>query len=269
MGTLDGDISKKVQTDGNTVDSKMAFLNYRSCYDIRKQYKRAKSGDYMITMWNAKSLKVERISVWCDMYNIIPATYTQPNQQEDVKAFKFNHFGRNTGSCPAGSKPFTGKLSRWAKKRFVRNYGKAFYLGNNGRKYKTDTYVCKLSAFAKGFLKAATRIATRKAEVGKYVIRYYVNDKAGNDECTIRKRTIVVKDTLPPVISLKYGRDEQIPTFTNSAFSMEDCESPPPPPPVTEGRSSGRGYGVQYQYRPSTTEDSSEEEFSIVGEETK
>merc|ERR1719261_2242449 len=163
---------------------------------------------YMITMWNAKSLKVERISVWCDMYNIIPATYTQPNQQEDVKAFKFNRFGRNTGSCPAGSKPFTGKLSRWAKKRFVRNYGKAFYLGNNGRKYKTDTYVCKFSAFAKGFLKAATRIATRKAEVGKYVIRYYVNDKAGNDECTIRKRTIVVKDTLPPVISLKYGRDQ-------------------------------------------------------------
>merc|ERR1711869_84451 len=110
---------------------------------------------------------------------------------ENVKSFSFNKFGRNTGSCPAGSKPFTGKLSRWAKKRFVRNYGKAFYLGNNGRKFK-----------------AATRIATRKAEVGKYVIRYYVNDKAGNDECTIRKRTIVVKDTLPPVISLKYGRDQ-------------------------------------------------------------
>ena len=63
--------------------------------------------------------------------------------------------------------------------------------------------------------------------------------------------------------------DEEIPTFTNSAFSMEDCESPPPPPPVTEGRSSGRGYSVQYQYRPSPTEDSSEEEFSIVGEETR
>ena len=45
--------------------------------------------------------------------------------------------------------------------------------------------------------------------------------------------------------------------------------SPPPPPPVTEGRSSGRGYSVQYQYRPSPTEDSSEEEFSILGEQPK
>ena len=38
---------------------------------------------------------------------------------------------------------------------------------------------------------------------------------------------------------------------------------------MTEGRSSGHGYSVQYQYRPSPTEDSSEEEFSILGEETK
>ena len=45
--------------------------------------------------------------------------------------------------------------------------------------------------------------------------------------------------------------------------------SPPPPPPVTEGRTSGRGYSVQYQYRPSPTEDSSEEEFSILGDQTE
>jgi len=208
--TLDGDITKKIQADGNTVDTKMAFMNYKSCYDIRRQYKSAKSGDYMITMWNKKSLKVERISVWCDMYSLVPATYHRPNQQENVKSFSFNKFGRNTGSCPAGSKPFTGKLSKWAKKRFIRNYGKAFYLGNNGKTYKTDTYVCKFFAGKWNNFKLAkvTAQKTRKAETGKYVIRFYVNDKAGNDQCHTRKRTVIVKDTLPPVISLKYGKHQ-------------------------------------------------------------
>merc|ERR1711898_55937 len=49
------------------------------------------------------------------------------------------------------------------------------------------------------------------AEVGKYVITYTVADKAGNTNTEIRngikkdcniKRTVVVKDTMPPVITL-------------------------------------------------------------------
>ena len=40
--------------------------------------------------------------------------------------------------------------------------------------------------------------------------------------------------------------------------------SPPPPRPVSDERSSGRGYSVQYQYRPATTDE--EDEDSIVGE---
>jgi hypothetical protein len=45
------------------------------------------------------------------------------------------------------------------------------------------------------------------AEKGKYVISYHVTDPEGNKECSSPKRTVVVKDTLPPVIDVKLGID--------------------------------------------------------------
>jgi hypothetical protein len=41
-----------------------------------------------------------------------------------------------------------------------------------------------------------------RAETGKYLIKFHVSDKAGNPECQTRVRTVVVRDTLAPVISL-------------------------------------------------------------------
>lgn len=41
------------------------------------------------------------------------------------------------------------------------------------------------------------------AETGKYIVRYAVADKAGNVQCAVGKRTVIVSDTLPPVIALK------------------------------------------------------------------
>jgi hypothetical protein len=206
--TLDGDISKKIRSDGNTVDTKQAFLNFRSCNDIKTQFAAAKTGEYMITMWNKKSLKVERISIWCDMYSTIPQTYHVVNQENKVKTFKFNRYPRNTGSCPYGSTPMTLKLSGRAKRNFKAHFGAQFYLGNSGRKYTTDTYVCRFTKVHKGFLKVATKYTTMRAEVGVYHIQFYVEDKAGNDECAKTTRQVVVKDTLPPVISLKYKNNQ-------------------------------------------------------------
>lgn len=45
-------------------------------------------------------------------------------------------------------------------------------------------------------------LRNNKAEVGKYLIQFHVTDNAGNHECTTRVRTVVVQDTLAPVISL-------------------------------------------------------------------
>ena len=53
---------------------------------------------------------------------------------------------------------------------------------------------------------AASRMAhdlISHAEVGKYVILYSVQDEQGNSECGgPKKRTVIVRDTLPPIISL-------------------------------------------------------------------
>lgn len=54
-------------------------------------------------------------------------------------------------------------------------------------------------------LVSSTTISGKDVKVGKYVLSYHVEDKAGNDEAETIKRTIVVKDTLPPVITLKVG----------------------------------------------------------------
>merc|ERR1712000_243643 len=41
-----------------------------------------------------------------------------------------------------------------------------------------------------------------RAETGKYVIFYHVQDSSRNVECHSPSRTVIVKDTLPPVITL-------------------------------------------------------------------
>merc|ERR1719258_493810 len=58
--------------------------------------------------------------------------------------------------------------------------------------------------------KQADRVAgpthSASAEVGKYVIFYHVTDNAGNHECTTFSRTVIVRDTLSPVIALHYNK---------------------------------------------------------------
>lgn len=44
-----------------------------------------------------------------------------------------------------------------------------------------------------------------RAEAGKYVITFGVKDSSGNKQCKLAKRTVVVKDTLPPVITVTLG----------------------------------------------------------------
>merc|ERR1712072_878648 len=48
-----------------------------------------------------------------------------------------------------------------------------------------------------------------RAEAGKYIIHYHVSDSAGNPECEggSPSRTVIVRDTLPPVITLHLKGD--------------------------------------------------------------
>jgi hypothetical protein len=66
-----------------------------------------------------------------------------------------------------------------------------------------------------GFVQPATNEAddvkhfNNKAETGKYLLQFHVVDNAGNKECQTKVRTVVVRDTLRPVISLHLGKDDQ------------------------------------------------------------
>jgi len=55
------------------------------------------------------------------------------------------------------------------------------------------------------------------AEVGKYVIEYHARDSSGNDQCQVKKRTVIVRDTLPPIISLhlKPKSEDGLDTLSN------------------------------------------------------
>merc|ERR1712166_1179884 len=63
------------------------------------------------------------------------------------------------------------------------------------------------------------------AEQGKYIINFHVADKAGNKECVTRHRTVVVKDTLPPVITLHVGRKNFAGIKKYNPFFMAEAQT--------------------------------------------
>merc|ERR1719446_813582 len=65
--SLDGDISKKIFTDGDTVDTSQAFYSRRSCKEIKAYFKQAKTGEYYVTAYNTQKKQFNRVLVWCDM----------------------------------------------------------------------------------------------------------------------------------------------------------------------------------------------------------
>ena len=52
-------------------------------------------------------------------------------------------------------------------------------------------------------------VFTGRAEIGMYEISYHVRDTAGNTECVTPRRTVIVKDTMKPQITLKF-KDETV-----------------------------------------------------------
>merc|ERR1712167_426091 len=55
-----------------------------------------------------------------------------------------------------------------------------------------------------------THEEVHRAEDGKFVIYYHVSDSSGNPECegSTPSRTVIVRDTLPPVITLHMGSEQ-------------------------------------------------------------
>jgi len=221
--SLDGDITGLITTDGDTDDTGAAFYAKTSCNQIKNQCAQNKqkctSGPYFITSKAAMAYK--RNQVWCDMDSKFAGTYMFAMKKTAQKLTQKSAFCESNGLKiynylgQQKTRTFTD-LAQHVTKTLGGNLA-MYGLDLTQTNQKTDTYVCvskKMAAGGTALLtskdaqRAANAVATSStisnSEVGKYVVAYHVADKAGNKECNTKFRTVIVSDTLAPVIALHY-----------------------------------------------------------------
>jgi len=195
---LDGKVSVKVS--GDTVNTARSFYARRSCRHVQQTCKDCKTGSYYITTYAHYRKAYSRTHVFCDMTKFTGFTYKKVQMGIRVK----KAYNKYQGSCYKYGLKMVVWESKYQKARAMKIFGKAYFASGS-----TNYYLCgandgqikykelpKLQAFTRGH-----QLITR-AEQGEYHIHYTAIDRAGNKQCKQRVRTVVVKDTLPPVITL-------------------------------------------------------------------
>jgi len=240
--TLDGDITQYIWTDGNTVNHKQAFYSRRSCAEIQKSCEEGNSpskltqacmsGEYYITTVR-KIAGVDRfhrqlVHCWMEQSPAVTFKVFQLHDCERVHeelgmpATMDCH--KQDGCALIGMKQ-NKAVSANLEAYINRVKPTATFHGDYSDTYKTEsgkqtgswygdtTYVCmeqdRVDTNHMQWVgdsmesKSTKETAITNSEQGKYVIQFHVSDKAGNHECSTGVRTVIVKDTLPPVITLK------------------------------------------------------------------
>jgi hypothetical protein len=227
---LDGDITPNVWTDGDQVNTGQAFYSRRSCREIKSEYPGASSGHYYITtlVEIGENPGFQRMEVYCDMHttvNDLPVGFTY-YECDGCKSIQ--PYGADAGDCPAFGLEMLQLTDHNSDSRdymatWLTEEGKDAddYFPNAAS--NTTEYFCGTNDEAleephswDGTDVAATNDHTlidheeiSRAEAGKYIIHYHVSDSAGNPECEggSPSRTVIVRDTLPPVITLHLKGD--------------------------------------------------------------
>jgi hypothetical protein len=230
--SLDGPIAEDdIRVDGDTVDTANAFYSRRSCKQIKAEYPDAKTGAYFITIWNGA--QYTRTDVWCDMttqYNGAASGFTYKAVDAGASTVPY---GTDDGSCATHGMKMAAKVSD-----AVRAAQQTHYCSNDEEECRyfptdptasTNFYICGINDLNTPLDAHHSHDISHDeiahAEAGKYVITYHVQDKAGNDECNVVSRTVVVKDTLPPVISLNFG-GKVIAKSASDALGLDGVANP-------------------------------------------
>jgi len=210
--SLDGVIDEsKITVDGDTVDTANAFYSRRSCKQIKAEYTAAKTGEYFITIWSGA--KYTRTSVWCDMDSLYQGKQVGFTYKAVDAGVSTVPYGTDAGTCATHGMQMAQKITDESHKAVKAHYCDAAeeecrYFPTD-KTTETNFYICAINdlntPLAQHFSHDIAHDEIAHAEAGKYVISYHVQDKAGNSECSAPTRTVVVKDTLPPVISLNFG----------------------------------------------------------------
>lgn len=208
--SLDGDITKKIWKDGDTVNVdkyRKDGDSPKSCEDYRVNSASAlSSGKYFITTKNT------RVEVWCDFHSNPKVAYTFYKVQGTKPVAAYTADGAAESDC--------AKLGMWMWKH---TGSKGSALANAfadakvelGAKWfsssPSNLYTCTQNKVSSRRLTEAKKVTPTaiSSVAGMYVITYHVADFNKNRECANSKnrRTVVVKDTLPPVITLHLGKD--------------------------------------------------------------
>merc|ERR1712000_290884 len=115
-------------------------------------------------------------------------------------------YGNAQGDCPARGLEMAKFAAgadditlAWVKSGANTPFGASFFPVDASA--NTDKYLCSTNDESTS-AHSLTHDQIKRAEAGKYVINYHVEDSSGNAECSSPKRTVIVRDTLPPVITL-------------------------------------------------------------------
>lgn len=237
--TLDGDITGRIRQVGNTVDTAEAFYYAKSCAEIKhlantpdfkkkwdKKHGRTavevNSGSYYITT-DTKFNKKEAVVVTCNMqtgttfFALDAVSHTDyshsletlSEDEEPLSKDVDNKFKARYPTCKDyGFVPFTVPVTADEKKdqEFAKLMFPKFDFAPTE---PSDRRLCTKASdqeFWRTDRNKKTHTPQLRAEVGTYIIHYFVHDVADNQQCTNTwvTRTVTVVDTLAPVLSLKY-----------------------------------------------------------------
>jgi hypothetical protein len=195
--TLDGDVTQYIWTDGDTVDSKEAFYQANSCQQIYNMNMKARNGEYFITVElqldsGLSTASYKRMPVHCFFSGSKGYTYHIHRAGEPAKCEKHGMI-RMVRTLPTYM-----PIMKYVKTIYGKDFVKM--IGN------LDDYVCTIPerrTLLNPYLHRKNRkfVPVADAEQGKFIIVFNVEDKAGNKANHVY-RTVIVKDTLPPVITL-------------------------------------------------------------------
>merc|ERR1712072_1088276 len=179
---LDGDITQYIWTDGNTVKTSNAFYSASSCREIFNKDKSATNGMYEITVQKPSGIHgKQKVHCFEKTMKDGPHVYTY-----------LLHKAGNDETCEdIGMKRTNNAV--------IQEYDRLF--NQNSVPGNQDEFYCTVSEEILWHYQATLEENIGGAESCRYVIHFNVEDKAGNPANQLH-RTVIVKDTLPPVISL-------------------------------------------------------------------
>jgi hypothetical protein len=243
---VSGDVATcNIVTHGNTVNQNGMYFMKTSCASIRDVCPLCSDGMYVISPTHGANLKRQTVACAFDDTVAITAqaqTVTAAKTQAEATAHCVDNFATDSAALSTTTLSATESTALGlvlAENAFASTETRTNFVCVFNTKTATDDAVDgKLTA-------AVDRVQHAFAHVGVWVIKYVGTDNAGLT-ATDLLRTVMVKDTLPPIISLVHP-DDSTDTLYEGVGTVNGVviDSVSPPVPVSlMAQASVNGYFV-------------------------